>query len=619
MDDQTKGAGVRVCNFNEMFSSPDVAYIVPPFQRGYTWTNAQLESYWEYLSDFISGAREKAFLGAIVLQHTQRTPNEFTIIDGQQRLTTLYLTMLAIIKRATAEKWGDIFDDYKKYLIGDMTENKNEPKIRLSAVDSRQFKTVFDQVDGIAAKIQISDGPKKGRLLTAFESLDKKIGSHIDGEDDQARKKKFLEELIQALRFHMEVVQIHIYEHNPNEIYDKLNTAGRKLRLLDLVRNEVFKSIRDFNQALGLRDSEWDKFEKKLRLGREKVEEERSRKNQKGKRPESRNAIDRAHENVEDGFFYPYALIVLSNTTKNRVSQDLGKHWTKKWQGVAKNERELASRSIKDMSEYALPYVMLSRGHFEEESHIGKPLKDAILRTQKILPDVTYSFLLRVIREVIDGNCDLKKAVKIFEMSETLLVRRYLAGHELTGLTPIFKKLWNSNNGIGNLESLARNMQTPNIKFPKDTEIDAYISSGAVFGRAVVPYVLLQYEEHVTKDSPEQIEDIRQELNIDHMLSVSEAGTIDGAADYVHTLGNLFLMGDKLNKTKWKKSYENFREDGLKHAKFQSTRQVFEKNTKWGVDQIKKRGEDLTDWVVERWPMPKGIENKKIERPEKDA
>ena len=106
---------------NELFGL-DVRYVVPLYQRPYVW---EQERQWEPLWDDITtlldhqesertGSTTRTFLGAVVLDYEAPLPGEvpeFTIIDGQQRLTTLQIILSAAAERVRgargAERVGD--------------------------------------------------------------------------------------------------------------------------------------------------------------------------------------------------------------------------------------------------------------------------------------------------------------------------------------------------------------------------------------------------------------------------------------------------------------------------------------------------------------------------------
>src|SRR3989304_2978529 len=93
---------------NEVFSV-NRKYLVPRFQREYSWTQEEIEEFWDDVSGQISQkqdgsiSNEEYFIGCIVLVG-EDTKFEHLIVDGQQRLTTLTIFLRALVNRFSALK-----------------------------------------------------------------------------------------------------------------------------------------------------------------------------------------------------------------------------------------------------------------------------------------------------------------------------------------------------------------------------------------------------------------------------------------------------------------------------------------------------------------------------------
>ena len=73
-------------------------YHVPPYQRDYSWRDENWEDLWLDLEEMQQGRGSQHYMGAIVLKGDDH-PEHFLIIDGQQRLATLSILVLAVIAR----------------------------------------------------------------------------------------------------------------------------------------------------------------------------------------------------------------------------------------------------------------------------------------------------------------------------------------------------------------------------------------------------------------------------------------------------------------------------------------------------------------------------------------
>jgi uncharacterized protein with ParB-like and HNH nuclease domain len=97
----------------KIFSS-DFDYVIPSYQRPYSWTEEETETLFEDLYSFYTDEAEDEnyFLGSIVLIKEDEKPLS-EVIDGQQRLTTLTI-LLAVI---TSHLSGEDRSDFKNYII----------------------------------------------------------------------------------------------------------------------------------------------------------------------------------------------------------------------------------------------------------------------------------------------------------------------------------------------------------------------------------------------------------------------------------------------------------------------------------------------------------------------
>ncbi len=88
----------RTTNFGELIGNGKI-YRVPPFQRDYAWTEENWEDLWQDIMALHNNPESSHYMGAIVLQSSHNSEQEFTIIDGQQRLATLSLIAIAAIAK----------------------------------------------------------------------------------------------------------------------------------------------------------------------------------------------------------------------------------------------------------------------------------------------------------------------------------------------------------------------------------------------------------------------------------------------------------------------------------------------------------------------------------------
>ncbi|WP_217922209.1 DUF262 domain-containing protein [Miltoncostaea oceani] len=238
---------------NELFER-DVRYVVPLFQRPYVWDREdQWEPLWEDICVLLDHQAEAAtspvpshFLGAIVLEQDDVfVPGAipvFTVIDGQQRLTTLQLLLAAAaaaLREAGAEDDAELLDDLVR----------NNPK---KAKGDELFKVWPTNANRAAfAAVMAPNGPAPdreddpdNRIDEAYAYFRERIAEWLSAQGDLdeggssgARALLLRITLVDLLR----LVSITLEAgDNAQVIFETLNARGTPLLALDLVKNAVF-------------------------------------------------------------------------------------------------------------------------------------------------------------------------------------------------------------------------------------------------------------------------------------------------------------------------------------------------------------------------------------------
>lgn len=230
----------------------DVRYVVPLYQRPYVWDKKlQWDPLWDDITTLLehqesaNGHHYSHFLGAVVLDHETPLPGEvpeFTIIDGQQRLTTLQI-ILAAAANVSAELGA--MDDAE--LIRELVEN-NPKKIS----GSNLFKVWPTNANRSAFQAVMTEGgPSNDREDDPDNKIDEAYAFFYAAvrdwatEVDEEQRDRRLRLLRVTLCDLLKVVSITLEsEDNAQVIFETLNARGAPLLALDLVKNAVFLEAR---------------------------------------------------------------------------------------------------------------------------------------------------------------------------------------------------------------------------------------------------------------------------------------------------------------------------------------------------------------------------------------
>ena len=227
-------------------------YLVPKFQRDYSWENEHWRDLWEDIELINSEEEEHHYMGYLVLEETGE--RLYKVIDGQQRLTTFSLLILAAIKRLKKINEEKRADSLFKNFIGseNLTYLTVDKKLQLNRNNQFHYR---EAVDG--NKIPRRNVKETVRLMR--ESIDffsEKFAAISEGEK--------ISGLVEKMVNRMFFTTLYIGEElNAYKIFETLNARGVKLSSADLLKNYLFSRMDDRGDTPDNIVDEWDeKWEK---------------------------------------------------------------------------------------------------------------------------------------------------------------------------------------------------------------------------------------------------------------------------------------------------------------------------------------------------------------------
>ena len=176
-------------------------------------------------------SRDALFLGALVLQIVEPAKGAQvplnSIIDGQQRILTIYLTLTAI-----AEAFQIVGDEDEaeaiesEYLLVRTGRNKNRPRVEPTLTDSRQFRQIMACLKHPTPRFaNPGHGPESHHLSAAWKEIRRRVHRLCSQQGDLSPQ--LLEELRDDIVERLELVEITLgMNHDPHEVYERLNTLG---------------------------------------------------------------------------------------------------------------------------------------------------------------------------------------------------------------------------------------------------------------------------------------------------------------------------------------------------------------------------------------------------------
>lgn len=219
---------------------------VPPYQRDYSWTDEQWEDLWLDVLELVEDADKRHYMGATVLKgENDRT---FLIIDGQQRLATLSILTLAVIKKLTdlansgSESTANLerATALRNRYIGekDPASLLEVSKLVLNEHDNGFFQDYLVQIRPVVNPRSLSKSNKQ--LWDCFNFFDRKL-SETEFREDGLRLASFVSEVMaRRLLFIQILVEDEV---NAYTVFETLNARGLELTTTDLLKNYLFSRI----------------------------------------------------------------------------------------------------------------------------------------------------------------------------------------------------------------------------------------------------------------------------------------------------------------------------------------------------------------------------------------
>jgi hypothetical protein len=568
----------------------DVQLYCPLFQRPYVWGRAQIDRLWDDIDTVRDETYPRRFLGALVfnedLPATATQAGRYWIIDGQQRLTTMVLTLVALA--AHAQHFGDAGkevarDVFEQYLVSRKKNSKNQPKLCPTLTDTRQFHDIMRSAFGYEFDLEIDmsreAGDPDGDMTKAYQIIIKHIVKRTSKPQDDVELNNDeavtnIENLRDVLLECLEFVEIRLgSSHDPNEVFDRLNNEGVKLGIIDLVRNDILKRLdKDGKQALKLYQNEWKPFEEAF-----------------------------SDSAAKTGYFFPFALTVDSTVTKASTFSALSRRWTEVLEDKNLDARGELLELMSDLRSHQASYNAIHSGRLDQvESELTEYVRRLVDLNR---PGSTYPYIMQLLTSASSGECSTSAAIECLRIMESFLVRRGLQGIEPTGLHAIFKKLWKE---AGSDPAAVRSkIVSSTVNFPDDSSVAQAIAYGDLYHRKIKKYVMLEYERDFT--SGDVLETFPQ-VTVDHLMPQNHTDhwkkeiSAEDHKRLLNTWGNLVPLSPDANSTKGCKSWSEARKLLQSETVFSTTKQVYMHHENWNAGTIERRSKKIEAWALERWP-----------------
>ncbi len=538
---------------NDFFALTGTIFSIPVYQRNYTWEEENCE---KLLQDIINISQNKKthFMGSITYilhliddEKSLRQLQEFVIIDGQQRVTTIMLLLKAIETKIQNE-------GIKKEI--DNLLNLSGQRLRLKPIKSD--KEAFDLV------MQNRSHELQGvsHIRNNYRFFTKELDNHIS-------KGYRIEEIYGAfLRLKIVAIGLELGEDDPQVVFESINATGVQLKGLDLIRNYLMMGENSENQK-HLYDTYWVPLENWL-----------------------------GEKDLND-FIKTYLRIYFEDKVKEGEREV--------YYALKDHHRENFPNDIQglmsDMREYGRIYqIFLDRDHYFLERGDSQQLANLRLRIKdlvKIKFGVAKPFVLRCARDFEEGKLDYKNFYEILQILISYFVRRSVCGDPTGVLNKALYSLYRQLGENVSADALKRYLgkSVGQMAFPNDDRIKAVFAvRNAYAANQVCKFILLEIEKLSNAEPPKE-----ENLEVEHFYPktptqewrdmVGDYFTFE--QDYLNNFGNLTLSGQ--NQRLGNKSYEAKIALMEQYSSLHLNDYFINNTHSWGIEEVKARSEYLAD------------------------
>ncbi|MGL2638246.1 GmrSD restriction endonuclease domain-containing protein [Helicobacter pylori] len=554
-----KADAIKLLDF--IGKSQEKQFVIPIYQRVYSWGKEHCEQLWDDIiktggNDQIEGH----FIGSIVFVHDGiYTPNhnELLIIDGQQRLTTITLLLIALRDHLNDE--DELLEKFSRkkienrYLIN--SDEKGDKKFRLILSESDR-DTLLSLID----KDRRKPSEPSLKIMENFKLFEEWIRKNTDK----------LETIFKGLDKLM-VVEISLEKgkDNPQLIFESMNSTGKDLTQTDLIRNYILMGLEPEKQKIFYKKY-WRAMEEDFKQ----------------------------NETLFNRFVRHYL------TIKTREIPNINKVYEafKRYQ----QERGIETETLlQDLQKYCGYFCQIA---FKKEA--DKDLNKALSFLVDLEMDVIYPLLLELYSDYSDGVLSMQDFIPIIYLTESYICRRAVCGLGTNSLNKVFPSFTKHIQKDEYFKSLKAHFGylTEKQRFPNDDEFKKLFITIDFYNFKKNKYFFERLENFDTKEPVDTqectIEHIMpQTLNLEWERDLGE--NFQAIHDkYLHTIGNLTLTG--YNQDYSNNSFQEKRdmEKGFKQSPLKLNQSLKDLES-FSEKEIEKRANDLADWALKIWTYPK--------------
>ena len=565
----------------ELMTGAGTCFVIPVFQRPYSWDEDNCNQLWEDILAVGRGAGAPHFTGSVVwIQHGTMSAGGITplmLIDGQQRITTITLLVIALARYAKAHPERPLAFSFKEimgrgYLVDEYKAGDDHYKLSLSQGDRATLRTLEDNLEN--PDVEVDQGSERLlHNLRFFEGL-------VAGIDDP--------NVVWAGIQRLEVVSISLTQgqDNPQLIFESMNSTGKDLSSADLIRNFVLMGHPRQDE---LYQTYWRPIE--VALG----------------------AF--TYDSVFDEFVRDWLTVLYAPEplTRRDVYQAFKRHFEAQGYGRTVPVENL----LKEFRRFACYYADITGGR-SDDLDVARLLK----RIRRLDISVVDPLLMSMLDDMRSNAFGREGLLSMLSTVESYLFRRTVCDCPTNSLQKFFSSL------IGRLDRVQEDEGSSYVeafeafllneagtarRFPTDAEFSDHLRTRDAYHFRRSLYLLSRLENsYHPKDERDfttgsyTIEHIMPQNARAHEGGLQMLGDVDdeGFEHLLHNLGNLTLTAYNSELSDGTFEEKKARAIGGYDNEYITISSALHDATEWMPTSIEDRASLLTKRALEVWPIP---------------
>lgn len=558
----------RVGLMELLMTSTGCQFVIPVYQRNYTWgAEREVKQYLNDLSRILSQEYKNHFMGILIYleKSIDFSTRELSVIDGQQRLTTTFLTIYAI--REMFKDGGELDRVQQldgQYLTNPYHKDKIKYKLKPLVADDDVYRCIVED--------RLKDNENE-------QSLIYKNYIYIKGYLEQLIANGYTaNDILMALN-KLYVVCVPISEEdNAQKIFESINATGVKLTAADLIRNFLLMNL-DSDTQDKYYAQYWRKIEENVSADSKELEI----------------------------FFRMYlAIKTYTLVPKNGVYR----HFVD-W---IENHRIETSVLFDELLDYAKIYHAINGAKIDS---LDKALRQPVTDFRKIKSDLPVSIIMEFYRLCKTACIEADVLGQLIQTINVYLIRRSICDMDSQNISKLFptilRRVLEKCGGnyadivaVLNQEMVGNNANTSGSYMPTDTQMFDILFNANVYKRPALRIILDRLEltdnpapvdlsklsiEHLMPQTP--TEEWLEELDVDEETYMAN----------LHRLGNLTLAA-KPDNSKMSNQLWDYKNDVLKSTGHLKMNMDLLSVSKWTIACIDARTKMLIKRICEVFPYP---------------